>query len=173
MTLQLYVRYTLTDLCTLLSDNGRLLGVQLLLPASSWSTLLANIVGTASALRRFWAGIPKASRNRTPSVTKQSSLKCLEHKRELDEGPSQLLLCRLTALIHFLLRVSSFGNECKLHPIPLVVLHPAATQRLGIAKVSESLLIVVKCKCRGSYLYFSYNAWVRFRSTWCFMTSLP
>ena len=35
MTLQLYVRYTLTDLCTLLSDNGRLLGVQLLLPASS------------------------------------------------------------------------------------------------------------------------------------------
>ena len=157
MTLQLYARYTLTDLCTLLLDNGRLLGVQLLLPAYSQSTILANIVGTASALRHFWAGIPKASQNQIPFVMKQSSLKCLEHKRELDEGPSQLLLCHLTALIYFLLRVSSFGNKCKLHPIPPVVLHLAATQRLGIAKVSESLSIVVKCKCRGSYLYFSYN----------------
>ena len=104
----------LTDLSSLLSDNGRPEGVELLLLSSRWWELLGNIVGTASAFSRFSAGTPKSSRYRMPSVTKQSSLKCFEHSKEHDEGPLRLLICRFTALIHLFRTVSSFGNECRL-----------------------------------------------------------
>ena len=109
-----YMHCNLTDLCSLLSDNGRPEGVELLLLSSRWWELLGNIVGTASAFSRISAGTPKSSRYRTASVTKQSSLKCFEHSKEHDEGPLQLLLCRFTALIHLFRTVSSFGNECRL-----------------------------------------------------------
>ena len=96
--------------------------------------LFGKTVGTAPGFRRFWAGIPKVSRYRDPSVSKESSVKCLEHKRELVEGPFQSFLYRFTALVHRRRIFSSVGKECKLYPIPLVVLQSAATQRRGIAK---------------------------------------
>ena len=80
------------------------------------------------------------SRYRDPSVSKESSVKCLEHKWELVEGPSQPFLYRFTALVHRRRIFSSVGNEYKLYPIPLVVLQSAATQRRGICG-SDSLLV--------------------------------
>ena len=122
----IYVCYALADLCSLISDNGLLLEVQQLLPASSWSMLLyvQHLSWDAFGLKHL--------KHHETELLKQSSLKCFKRKREIDEGPSQLLLCCLAALIHFILRVSSFRNECKVHPFPLVVLHPAAMQSLGL-----------------------------------------
>ena len=67
-----------------------------------------------------------------PLRAKHSGSKCFEQSSELVDGLSQLFCCCLMALIHLLRTLSSRGNVCKLGPSPLLILHPAATQRLGI-----------------------------------------
>jgi len=84
--------------------------------------------------------MPISSRNQTLSVIKQSSLKYFEHNRESDDGPSQLLCCRFTALTCLLLKALSLGNLWKLYPFPLTVLQPAAMQRLGIVNGLKSFM---------------------------------
>ena len=79
--------------------------------------------GYSACFKRFLVGNPIESRYRTPSVTKQSASKCLEHSFECFEGPSQLLRCRFTARTHFACKSCSRGNPCKLYPSPLFVLY--------------------------------------------------
>jgi len=88
--------------------------------------LPGKIIGTASDFSRFWAKIPKSSQYSLPTVMYESFIKCFDHKREVMEGPSQSFLCNFTALIHFLLRLSSLVNLCMLYLIPVVVLQSAA-----------------------------------------------
>ena len=67
-------------------------------------------------------------------LSKESSVKCIEHNRDLVKGPFQSFLYRFTAVVHRPRLFSSVENECKLYPIPLVVLQSAAMQRQGVAK---------------------------------------
>ena len=109
--------------------------------------------GYGACFKRFVVGIPIESWYRTPSVTKQSALKCLEHSIECFDGPSQLLRCRFTALTHFACKSCSRGNPCKLYPSPLFVLHPAATQCLGIVVYVATVYRELKlAKTRHAYV---------------------
>ena len=91
------------------------------------------MVGMPPGLNCFFADIQKASRNRTPSVTKQLALKCFTQRKVPFVGPFQPDLCSFIAFAHFAWAQSSLGNSCKLYP-PLAVLHPVATQHLSIAQ---------------------------------------
>ena len=63
---------------------------------------------------------------------KQSSLKCLSHKKLCLDRPFQRSRVLCTCLIHCSLRWSSLGNLKKLTVSRQVLLHPAATQCLTI-----------------------------------------
>ena len=85
--------------------------------------------GYGACFKHFLVGIPIESRYRTPSVTKQSVLKCLERSIEYFDGPSQLLhssnpFCLQILLTRKSMQTISFATLC--------IIHPAATQRLGI-----------------------------------------
>ena len=177
--IQLYIRssiaiavkcvhiFILTDHCSLILDNGWLHGVVL---SAYQSMFLGKIVDTASCFNRFWAGIPKVSQYSLLFISYKSSVKWFKLKTEVGEGPFQSFLCCFTALIHLLFRLSSFGNLCKLYPIPVVVLQSAATQlRWAIAK---SRLDSLKCghlnvnSCTYNAIHLTFCDAVETTSSW-------
>ena len=91
--------YFLLTACCCHFSAGHLGGALLDLPAP-WMAE-GKMVGMVPAFKHFLVGNPIESRYRTPSITKQSASKCLEHSIKSFEGPSQLLRCRFTAQTHF------------------------------------------------------------------------
>ena len=90
-----------------------------------------KIVGIASGLSFFRQDIPIVGAIADTSW-KQSSLKCLLHKKLCLDGPFQRSRVLSTCRIHCSLRWSSLGNLKKLTVSQQVLLRPAATQFLTI-----------------------------------------
>jgi len=76
------------------------------------------------------AGAPEQeSQNHCGTTVLQSSVKCLEHKREANEGGQSLFCVAYPLSLDPLI----LGNTCKLCPISPTILQ--AAQRRGIAKM--------------------------------------